>query len=95
MEKLIANIKENTPYTPTLYCNNQGGLEWIKDSKFDNKSKHIRIHYMFVQTDMVEQGRLKIEYIPRKDQMANILTKQLTREAFRKHVRVMGLNVCS
>jgi hypothetical protein len=93
MEKLTADIEENAPYTPTLYCDNQGGLEWMKDSKFHNKSKHIGIRYMFVRTDMVEQGRLKVEYIPGKDQMADILTKQLPGEAFRKHARAMGLNV--
>ena len=32
MEKLTADIEENTPYknapyTPTLYCDNQGGLD--------------------------------------------------------------------
>ncbi len=48
MEKLTADIEENAPYMPTLYCDNQGGLDWMKDSKFHNKSKHIGIHYMFV-----------------------------------------------
>ena len=61
MEKLTADIDENGPYTPTLYCDNQGGLDWMKDSKFYNKSKHIGIRYMFVQTDMVEQGRLTLD----------------------------------
>ena len=95
MEKLTADIEENAPYTPTLYCDNQGGLDWMKDSKFHNKSKHIGIRYMFVRTDMVEQRRLKVVHIPGKDQMADILTKQLPGEAFRKHTRAMGLNVCS
>ena len=27
MEKLIADIDEKAPYTPTLYCDNRGGLE--------------------------------------------------------------------
>jgi hypothetical protein len=48
---------------------------------------------MFVQTNMVEQGRLKVKYILGKDQIANILTKQLPGEAFRKHAKAMGLNV--
>ena len=95
MEKLIVDIKENAPYTPTLYCDNQGGLDWMKDSKFHNKSKHIRIHYIFVRTNMVKQHRLKMVYILGKDQIADILTKQLLREAFRKYTRVIRLNVYS
>ena len=93
MEKLIANIDENGPYTLTLYCDNQGGLDWMKDTKFHNKSKHIEIRHLFVQTDMVEQCRLKVEHILGKDQIADILTKQLLREAFKKHARAMGLDV--
>jgi hypothetical protein len=93
IEKLTADIKESASYTPTLYCDNQGGLDWIKDSKFYNKSKHIGIRYMYIHTDMVEQGRLKVEHIPGKDQIADILTKQLPGEAFRKHARTMGLDV--
>ena len=50
---------------------------------------------MFVRIDMVEQCRLKVVYIPGKDQMADILTKQLLREAFRKHAKVMRLNIYS
>jgi hypothetical protein len=65
----------------------------MKDSKFHNKSKHIKIRYMFVHTDMVEKGRIKVEHIPGTDQIANILTKQLPGEAFRKHAKAMGLNI--
>ena len=65
----------------------------MKDSKFHNKSKHIEIRYMFVRTNMVEQGRLKVEHVVGKDQMADILTKQLLGEAFRRHARAIGLDV--
>ena len=92
---MTADINENGLYTSILYCDNQGRLDWIKNSKFYNKSKHIRIHYMFVQTDIVKQSRLKVEHILGKDQIADILTKQLPGEVFRKHARAMGLNVCS
>jgi hypothetical protein len=31
VEKLTADIEENASYTPTLCCDNQGGLDWMKD----------------------------------------------------------------
>jgi hypothetical protein len=95
MEKLTADIEENDSYTPTLYCDNQSGLDWMKDSKFHNKSKHIEIRYMYIRTDMVEQSRMKVEHVAGANQMADILTKQLLGEAFRKHARAMGLDVRS
>jgi hypothetical protein len=65
MEKLTADIEENALYTPTLYCDNQGGLQWMKDSKFHNKSKHIEIRYMYVCTNIVKKRRIKVEHVPR------------------------------
>jgi len=65
----------------------------MKDSKFHNKSKHIEIRYMFVHTDMVKKGKIKVKHVPGTDQIADILTKQLPGEAFRKHARAMGLNI--
>ena len=65
----------------------------MKDSKFHNKSKHIKIRYMYVRTNIVEKGKIKVEHVPRTNQMADILTKQLPGKAFRKHARAIGLNV--
>ena len=48
---------------------------------------------MYVRTDIVEKGRMKVEHVPGANQMADILTKQLPGEAFRKHARAMGLDV--
>ena len=48
---------------------------------------------MYVHTNIVKKGRMKVEHVPRTNQMANILTKQLLGEAFRKHARAMGLNI--
>jgi hypothetical protein len=65
----------------------------MKDSKFHNKSKHIEIRYMYIRTNMVEQSRLKVEHVVGVNQIANVLTKQLPGETFRKHARAIGLDV--
>src|SRR5277367_6668953 len=71
LEKFTVDIEENATYTSTLYCDNQDGLQWMKDSKFHNKSKHIEIRYMYVRTDMVEKGRMKVEHLPGANQMGD------------------------
>ena len=38
----------SNPYIPTLYCDNLGGINLIKDTKFYNKAKHIEIYYFFI-----------------------------------------------
>jgi hypothetical protein len=96
LEKLTMDLKEgnpNEPRIPTLYCDNLGGTDLMKDTKFHNKAKHIEIRYMFIRNDMVERNRLKVVHIPGKEQMADILTKQLAVDQYQIHCRTMGLDI--
>ena len=95
MEKLTADLKERgpKPYIPTLYYDNIGRVDLIKDTKFHNKAKHIEIRYMFIRKDIVERKRMKVTYIVGKEQMADILTKQLPLDQYRIHCKSMGLDL--
>ena len=55
LEKVIEDLSERGSdyYIPTLYYNNLGGINLIKDIKFYNKAKHIEIHYFFIRNDIV------------------------------------------
>jgi hypothetical protein len=57
LEKVINDLGErergSNLYIPTLYCDNLGGIDLIKDTKFYNKAKHIKIRYFFIWNDMV------------------------------------------
>ena len=50
LEKVIEDLSERGSdyYIPTLYYNNLGGINLIKDIKFYNKAKHIEIYYFFI-----------------------------------------------
>lgn len=70
MEKLANDLRErdaNEPYIPTLYCNNQSTNDWMKESKFHAKSKHIEIRYYYIRNNMVDKKRLIVQFIPGKD----------------------------
>ena len=45
---------------------------------FHNKSKHIEIKYQYIH-DMVEKGAVKLHYIATDEQIADVLTKPLSR----------------
>jgi hypothetical protein len=57
LEKVIDDLgkreRGSNPYIPTLYYDNLGGIDLIKDTKFYNKAKHIEIRYFFIRNDMV------------------------------------------
>ena len=50
-----------------------------------SKTKHIPIKYHFLREKILEQ-KVKLEYVPSKEQVADIFTKPLPREAF-EHLR--------
>jgi hypothetical protein len=62
LEKVIKDLGErgSDPYIPTLYYNNLGGINLIKDTKFYNKAKHIEIRYFFIWNDIVQRDRLRV-----------------------------------
>jgi hypothetical protein len=57
---------------------------------FHGRSKHIEIKYYFIR-DKVQEGEVKLEYIPTDEQTANILTKPLSRIKFAYFREKMGI----
>ena len=48
---------------------------------FHDRSKHIEIRYHFI-CDMVQRGALKLQYISRNEQVADVFTKPLSHVKF-------------
>ena len=64
LEKVIEDLgkrqRGSDPYILTLYYNNLRGIDLIKDMKFYNKAKHIKICYFFIWNDIVQRDRLRV-----------------------------------
>jgi hypothetical protein len=95
LEKLTKDLGERTddPFVPTLYCDNSGAIDWMQDTKFHAKTKHIEIRHFYIRNDMVGKNRMKVRFIPGVEQPADLLTKQLPIDSFRKHARSIGLDL--
>jgi hypothetical protein len=48
---------------------------------FHDKSKHIEIRYHYI-LDMVQRGVVKLQYVSTNEQVADVLTKPLSRVKF-------------
>ena len=55
-----------------------------------NRSKHIEICYHFIR-DMVQRGALKVQYISTDEQVADVLTKPLSRVKFELFQDKLGI----
>ena len=62
-------------------CDNTSAISISKNPVMHSKTKHIPIKYHFLREQVLEQ-KVKLEYVPSKEQVADIFTKPLPREAF-------------
>eukprot|EP00253_Pinus_taeda_P022847 PITA_22847 len=69
-----------TPPIPIL-CDNTSAISISKNPVMHSKTKHIPIKYHFLREQVLEQ-KVKLEYVPSKEQVADIFTKPLPRETF-------------
>ena len=93
IEALARDIepKETTPYIPTLYTDNQSGIDQSHNAKFHDKSKHIEVQYFFIQNDMVRRNRLNVTHVPGKNNPADVLIKQLSKDDYLRHLKALGM----
>eukprot|EP00253_Pinus_taeda_P027069 PITA_27069 len=65
----------------SIFCYNTSAISISKNPVMYSKTKHIPIKYHFLREQVLEQ-KVKLEYVPSKEQVADILTKPLPRETF-------------
>lgn len=79
-------------YIPTIYGDNQGAIKLGHNPVNHQRSKHIDIKYHAVR-EQIKLGTFKIQYIPSKENTADMLTKALDRVPFEKLRGYMGLSM--
>eukprot|EP00253_Pinus_taeda_P031507 PITA_31507 len=79
-------------WTPpiSILCDNTSAISISKNPVMHSKAKHIPIKYHFLREQVLEQ-KVKLEYVPSKEQVADILTKPLPRETFEYLKQKLGV----
>jgi len=65
-----------------ILCDNTTEIQILKNPVMDSKTKHIPIKYHFLRVQFVNQ-LVKLDYVTTKEQIYDIFTKHLPREAFK------------
>ena len=73
-----------------IMVDNQGAIALAKHKKFYSHMKHINLHYHFIH-EAVEDKRIRMEYIPTGDNVADIFTKPLAKPKFVEFTGKLGL----
>ena len=62
-----------------LYCDNESSIHLANNSDFHLNTKHIQLRYHFIRS-ILEDGHFKLEKIHTRQNLADMLTKGVTRE---------------
>jgi hypothetical protein len=65
----------------TVYGDNQSTIALSKNGVKGERTKHVDVKYYFI-TETVESGKVKLQWIPTKEQQADIFTKPLDKQVF-------------
>ena len=76
--------------TTIIYGDNQGAIALTKNLKFHRRSKHINIQHYYVR-EKVEDGTVGLKYIETSKQIADGLTKSLSKVPFLQFRKALGL----
>jgi hypothetical protein len=68
----------------------QGALDLAKNPQFHDKTKHIDIQQHWIR-EVLEAKKITLEYVPTAEQITDIFTKPLARDAFEKFRWALGL----
>ena len=74
-------MKEEITKLVIIYCDNTSAINISKNPMMHTKTKHIAIKYHYVR-ELVEDKEVKMEYVNSKEQIVDIFTKPLPKDAY-------------
>ncbi len=89
MREFLANLNVNVDEPVTIYEDNQSAICMSKNPQFHGRCKHIDIKYHFVR-DLVEKKTITVRYCPTSSMLADIFTKGIPKEQFKKLRELIG-----
>jgi hypothetical protein len=76
--------------TPRIMMDNMSAIALSKNPVLHDRSKHIKTKYHFIR-ECVDNGEVVLESVGTADQVADILTKPLTRVRFQEPREKIGV----
>ena len=92
MKQTLTDIQVEYDDPIPIYCDNTSTISISKNLVMHSKTKHIPIKYHFLHEHVAEKN-IRVEYVGTKEQVVDIFTKLLPREAFEylcKRLRVIS-----
>ena len=76
LRNLMCDLMQAPKKSITIYVDNQSCMALAKKPIFHKRTKHINIQHHYIR-EVLDEGKIVLEYCPTEDMMANFLTKEL------------------
>ena len=90
LERLLVELRGEEVGAITLKIDNQSAIQLCKNPILHDRSKHIDVKFHYIR-ECIEEGRVDVEPINTKAQLADILTKALGQNQFMQLQSKLGL----
>lgn len=91
VENLLSELGVRLAHTPVIYCDNLSATHLSANPVFHSKIKHLALAFHFIR-EQVQNGKLRVTHVPTGDQLADFLTKPLSRPRLDVLLAKIGLN---
>lgn len=91
IRNLLTELGVQMPQTPVIYCDIVGATYLCANLVFHSRMKHIALAYHFIR-GQIQSGDLRVAHISTKDQLADALTKPLSRATFQFLMSKIGVS---
>ena len=74
----------------SMHCDSQVDISKVTSKNFNEKRRYLRVRHKFIR-NLISHGIISLDFIRSKNNIANSLTKVLTRQQILELSREMGL----
>ena len=90
IEGILKFLDQKLKYPIIVHVDNIGAVYLSKNATTGNRTKHIDTRYHFVR-EYIEDGIVKVVFVRSEKNDADLFTKKLNGETFKKHSKSIGL----
>lgn len=87
---LLTELGVTLPSKPVIYCDNVGATYLSANPVFHSRMKHLALDFHFVRQN-VQSGALRVAHVSTRDQLADALTKPLSRARYNELIPKIGV----
>lgn len=89
-QNLLSELGVTSSTLPVIYCDSLSATHLCANPVFHSKMKHLALTFHFIR-EQVQRGHLRVTHVSTGDQLADFLTKPLTRPRLNVLLSKIGL----